>query len=330
MKSFAQYLNENIRVSTRQEVEDVLSMFKKEGEILNPQFQDLTSQVRRIFGKESEAAKKTVFQELIARGDMDVTEVYYDWPSDSFVSLNKFERGINKLASKTSPDVQKIVAAARPLIQYWKPIANDLKDLKGKVVKVTAKREQKKAEAEVVLKQKFSDSSSLIKVLEAHLNEYKQAAHNRAKEFIDTKIQALHKADNDLTKLAPQPTSMMSHAAYQTAQAKRYFYLSIVDAPVSTRRGEPEIVKVNQEKVKHYIDQAVSEAEASYRAFMQKMIEKIGKTVIDAHMTGSIWVGATLTVKTIDGETQVWETKMILNFSKYQKMFNQFPSRRKK
>jgi D-xylose transport system substrate-binding protein len=71
-------------------------------------------------------------------------------------------------------------------------------------------------------------------------------------------------------------------------------------------------------------------AEDAYRNFMEKMIQKIGKPVVGAKMTGSIWTNAVLTVTTEDNEEQVWHTQMILNFSKYQKMFNQFPSRRKK
>jgi hypothetical protein len=71
-------------------------------------------------------------------------------------------------------------------------------------------------------------------------------------------------------------------------------------------------------------------AEDAYRDFMEKMIQKIGKPVVDAKMTGNIWTNAVLTVTTDDNEEQVWHTQMILNFSKYQKMFNQFPSRRKK
>lgn len=47
-------------------------------------------------------------------------------------------------------------------------------------------------------------------------------------------------------------------------------------------------------------------------------------------MSGNIWTGTTLMVTTNDGEEQIWNTQMIINFSKYQKMFNQFPSRRKK
>jgi len=82
--------------------------------------------------------------------------------------------------------------------------------------------------------------------------------------------------------------------------------------------------------IDRYIEMNKQGAEDAYRNFMEKMIQKIGKPVVDAKMTGNIWTNAVLTVNTDDGEEQVWHTQMILNFSKYQKMFNQFPSRRKK
>jgi hypothetical protein len=98
----------------------------------------------------------------------------------------------------------------------------------------------------------------------------------------------------------------------------------------SDRAGDPYIVKANQVMIDRYIELNVKGAEDAYKNFMGKMIEKIGKPVVDAKMTGNIWTNATLHVTTDDGEEQVWSTQMIINFSKYQTMFNQFPSRRKK
>ena len=93
---------------------------------------------------------------------------------------------------------------------------------------------------------------------------------------------------------------------------------------------EPSVVEPDRPAIERYVQMNVTGAEEAYRNFMAKMIEKIGKPVVDAKMTGNIWTNATLHVTTNDGEEQVWNTKMILNFSKYQVMFNQFPSRRKK
>jgi len=82
--------------------------------------------------------------------------------------------------------------------------------------------------------------------------------------------------------------------------------------------------------VNRYVELSVKGAEESYRQFIRKMIAKIGKPVIDAKLTGNIWTNAKLEVTTSEGESKVWNTKMIINFSKYQQMFNQFPTRRAK
>lgn len=50
-------------------------------------------------------------------------------------------------------------------------------------------------------------------------------------------------------------------------------------------------------------------------------------SMIEADMTGNPWHGSTLHVTCVDGEKQSWNTQMIINQSKYQKLFNQFPSR---
>lgn len=43
---------------------------------------------------------------------------------------------------------------------------------------------------------------------------------------------------------------------------------------------------------------------------------------------GSPWIDSTITIKTNDNEVNVWHTKMIINQSKYGKLFNQFPTRK--
>jgi hypothetical protein len=113
-------------------------------------------------------------------------------------------------------------------------------------------------------------------------------------------------------------------------QARQVYQMLTKPTQSHFGRDEPHTVAPDRSKIEHYVKLNVQGAEDAYRGFMQKMIEKIGKPVIDAKMTGSIWTNAVLTVTTDDGDQQVWSTKMIINFSKYNKMFNQFPSRRKK
>ena len=329
MKKFSSFISE-ARMTTHSEIVAAVASHKKAGEIMNQTYKDLTDQSRRIFGGDTEHVRDIILKHIRA-GDRtnELSDLYYSWPHDSFVSLNKAGKLLAKLKD---PKFKDVVSAGNDVVKKWAPIAADLKDLKGKVVKATQKCAEAKAAAEKVMSSKKASSASLIKIFESHMNEYIAMAEKRAKDFVDDKLSVLKNADWDLNKVAPMPNSRtMGATAYKSAQAKRDLYRSITKSTVSVSRpGEPDIREPNQAMIDRYIEMNKRGAEDAYRNFMEKMIQKIGKPVVDAKMTGNIWTNAILTVTTDDGEQQVWHTQMILNFSKYQKMFNQFPSRRKK
>lgn len=327
MKSFKKYMIES-RMTSHGEIVAAIAGYKKAGEILNPAYQDLGSQARRIFGNDCEHVRELILSHFHA-GDRtpELNDLYYDWPHDSFVSLGKAAKQLAKIKDSKYANVIK---AGNEVVSKWKPVADDLKELKTKVVKVSQKRAEVKAAAAEVMTGKKASSAALIKILESHMNEYVQAAKTRATEFVNDRLATLKKNDWDLNKVAPAPHSRMSTSEYKSAQAKRDIYRSITKSTsISSRPGQPDIREPNQVMIDRYIEMNVKGAEDAYKSFMEKMIQKIGKPVIDAKMAGNIWTNATLTVTTDDGEKQVWNTQMILNFSKYQKMFNQFPSRRK-
>lgn len=329
MKTFAKFIAE-ARMTTYGEVVSAIAAHKKAGEIMNQAYKDLADQARRIFSGDTRHVADLMLKHIHAGNKTpELHELYYDWPSDSFVSLKKASRALAKVKD---PKFKDVVAAGNEVVKKWLPVAEDLKTLKGKIVKATQKRAEAKAEAEKVLEKKKGDSKALIKIFDEHMKEYVAAAEKRAKEFIDDKLAVLKKADWDLNKVAPMPNSRtMGTSEYKTAQAKRDLYRSITKSTeYSTRPGQPDIRVPNKAMIDRYIEMNKKGAEEAYQNFMHKMMQKIGKPVIDAKMTGNIWTNAILTVTTNDGEEQVWHTQMILNFSKYQKMFNQFPSRRKK
>jgi hypothetical protein len=329
MKKFSSFITE-ARMTTVGEITAAIAGHKKAGEILNPQYQDLGSQARRVFGGETRRVQELVLKHF-RDGDKtpELNDFYYSWPSDSFASLNKAAK---LLAKVKGPQYKDVIAAGNQVVKTWQPIAADLKDLKGKVVKVTQKRAEAKQAAQKVMSGKKASSAPLIKIFESHMNEYIAMAEKRAKAFVDDKLDTLKKHGMDLDKVAPPPNSRtMGQSEYKTAQAKRDLYRSITKSTKSMlSRGEPDIREPNKVMIDRYIEMNKQGAEDAYRNFMEKMIQKIGKPVVDAKMTGNIWTNAVLTVTTDDNEEQVWHTQMILNFSKYQKMFNQFPSRRKK
>jgi hypothetical protein len=339
MKSFKSYIKES-RMTTHDEIVRAIAAYKKAGEIMNPAYQDLVLQSKRVMKSGSSLDGKPGSLLDLVRSeredrDPDLNDLYYT-SFDGFTSHGKIEKLVTKLEKKNNPRYKTMLKAARQYLKNWQPVGEDLKALKSKVVKVTQKRAEAKDAAIATMQRKFADSSSLIKIFESHLQEYKNMAKLRATEFINSKLEILKKADYDLNKIAPYPNSRtMGTSEYKSAKAKRGLYTSITKPkdthkPVLYKSVAVDIVEINHSRVERYIEEAVKEAEASYHGFMEKMIQKIGKPVINAKMTGNIWTNAILTVTTDDGEEQVWNTKMILNFSKYQAMFNQFPSRRKK
>ena len=336
MKSFSTFVNESYtRFTTHKEIVNAIAPHKKAGEIVNPVYQDLGSQARRVFGKTADAGRNMLLTVMHAgdgsqNRDADISDLYYAWPHDSFQGLGKFEKTLLKVEKMNKKNMAPVIKVGKEILADWKPVAEDLKMLKGKVVKMTTKRAEAKQVAAKEMGAKFNDSSSLIKVLESHLDEYKAMAKQRAEEFVKNKLDYLKKHDWILNKAVPRGEGYGSD--YKMAQQQRSFYNSITKTKTAGRPafGEPDILMPDQQKIARYVKNSVDGAEASYRDFMQKMITKIGKPVVNAKMTGNIWTNAVLTVTTNDGEEQVWNTKMILNFSKYQKMFNQFPSRRKK
>ena len=313
-------------MTTHAEIVAAIAPHKKAGEILNPVFQDLKSQAQRIMDSKGPDLLNLVPNWRDDRND-DVSELYYTG-FRSFASMKKIEKLITKIEKTKDPKYSAVIKATRQWLKDWAPVGEDLNELKGKIVKTSQKRAEAKADAAKEMGKKFSDSSSLIKIFESHLQEYKDMAEKRAKEFVENRLDFLKKHDWDLDKAVPRTKS---YQEYKMVEQKRQVLSALTKSKHASRRyGDPDIREPDQVKIDHYVKLNVQGAEDAYRSFMQKMIEKIGKPVVDAKMTGSIWTNAVLTVTTNDGEQQVWNTKMILNFSKYQKMFNQFPSRRKK
>jgi len=330
MKKFESFLKEE-RMTTHAEIILAIAHHKKAGEIMNPVYINLVDQAKRVMrGGKYNPQPDSVLDTLAKhREDKELSDLYYT-SFDGFTSHGKIAKLIDKLEKKNIPAYKKMIADVKEYLKDWKSVGEDLKLLKTKVVKTIQKRAEAKAEATKVMDKKKVDSAPLIKIFESHMNEYITVAGQRAKEFIQQKLEVLKNNDWDLNKVAPSPNTHYGSAVYQQAKAKRDLYTSLTKSKTGYMgRNQPDIRVPNPEMIDRYIKLAKQGAEDSYRGFMEKMIQKIGKPVIDAKMTGNIWTNALLTVTTDDGEQQVWDTKMILNFSKYQKMFNQFPSRRK-
>ena len=97
MKTFKSYIAEN-RMTTHGEIATAIAAHKKAGEILNPQYKDLTDQARRVFGKDMAYVRDLILAHMRAGNeDHDLRELYYAWPHDSLVSINKAEKFAKKV-----------------------------------------------------------------------------------------------------------------------------------------------------------------------------------------------------------------------------------------
>lgn len=173
--------------------------------------------------------------------------------------------------------------------------------------------------------------SALSKLLKTYIEDYKEVARKRATEFLESKLKDMEEVNWDLDAIAPYPSTVKRNyiGDYKTALAKHKLYHNITTYVKPTRMmGEPNLRKRDPKIEERFIKMNVDAAENSYLSFIAKMEKKVGKEIKEADIDGSIWTNAFLTVTTVDGEIQKWKTQMIINFSKYNKIFNQFPTRR--
>lgn len=308
-----------------------IDQYLEAGEILNPDYERLKQAVNRTIERDIQAHYRHVEYredgesgaEALARvGDEALEELIYAVPHNTSGVLS-LKSKLAKVKAKSHP----LYKAVHSYYTLYSPIAAKMKDLKDKVVKITAKRAEAKVAKEVAYRKKFTDSEALVKILTADIERCMDYARKRAEEQYEYCMSQLEKHDWDLDKAAPRPTGTTSKERYRSMNEKRNFLASLT---VAKSLRESNIRVPSSAKKTQLKEDAARNAHESYMAWVNKIIDKIGKIVQSAEMHGDPWTGSTLSVVTQDGEEQTWSTKMIVNASKYGTLFNQFPSRRVK
>lgn len=328
--SFSQFLTEAI--STLEHAVSAIDGYFKAGEIVKPEYERLKYDVNRIFYKKGEEFVKTVLLSMendAREASPEWDDLYYGFPR-SMTELMTFKKRLVK-AKKTYGDTV-LIKQCQEYTEQFGDIAERFKELKDKIVTTAAKRAEKKVAKEVELKKKFTDASTLVDVLVQNLEEYAKRAFDMAGEQYEANMDFLKKHDWNLDKAAPLTPGEPSWSDKgRREHARRAWYLSLTEAngtETNKNTGDKIIRKASAKIKKAYQEESERDARASYLAWVQKMIEKIGAPVVKAKATGNPWNGSVLEVETDDGGTQRWKTQMILNTSKYGKLFNQFPSRK--
>lgn len=323
MITFKQYLTEARQ--SLEELEHEIDEYLKAGEIMNPKWVDLKRAVdRRIEDAGEEDISKPHFwgkgNEIFNHPE---GEHLYDMHGPKSVrEVGMIPKRIAKI--KNAKD-HPIIQSNKAFHEKYKHLVDKMEKLKTMVVKTSAKRAEKKEAEHKAYQQTYSDSSSLVKVLEQHIDEYVKRAEEMSKKQFDSIMKIMADHGWDLDKIAPEPKTGMGREAYKAAGQKRAFYMQMTDAVGSPTGAHRKLSPKLREK---HIERDKQAAHDSYMAWVKKMIQKIGGSVKDAEMRGSPWTGATLKVTKNDRETQTWVAKMIINRSKYNTLFNQFPTRR--
>lgn len=155
------------------------------------------------------------------------------------------------------------------------------------------------------------------------------AAMSRAHRIVEAFIKSLAENDNDLKIVAPYPKS--SDRDFRAKEQYYYFARSITKSRGSVSLpSAPCQADLSPEGVSRYFDEVQEDAANAFNAYVAKLNDKVGQ-VDEAKMIydRGIWNESILEVKKAEG-VERWKTQIIVNFSKYNKPFNQFPTRKLK
>jgi hypothetical protein len=153
----------------------------------------------------------------------------------------------------------------------------------------------------------------------------KKLAQDKAEEHIRAQIEVARKnitKTNDIEVLVPALGDKPSEYAQRQYFEARQFYFSLCSL------SKHRYLTINEEQVQGVIDRTIRDAGLQFDAFVYKLNEKINDVTLSAELSGDPWNYSTLVVETKNKGRQVWTTKIIVNVSKYGKLFNQWPTRK--
>lgn len=312
---FKSYLLEQPEISRMgiQDLEALINSYLSSKEVVSTEYDNIKRRLNRVI--------ETEFEKLVARphywgngqqnsemADQALKTIIFD----KHIYTTREVIAVSKLLPKVKDTSNPIYKSVKSFVDSYKEASENFTKLKDYVVKASVKKAQAQAAVAQANQKMFMDSSSLVKVLETHMAEFIKRAETFGEKVYQTRMDAILKAGG-LDEIAPRPTIRMSREEYRAAQSKRQMYESVL--------------KSSKQDFSNLYGRAAKE---DYMAWIYKMTQKIGTKVIDAIMTGSPWTGSIITVTLESGQTEVWNTKMIINNSKFGKPFNQFPTTKKK
>lgn len=229
----------------------------------------------------------------------------YDIPDDLLkggfdLPHNLFEvkSAKKKLAKYRGPKEVEAYKVISEFISFYLPISENVDRLKTLVVKTQRGATERKEENPVVC----GTLDSLTISTSEYKNVYLKEEEKNARGYY--------------TRLFQLMTEKLKETTWeQIKKEDKYQYMLYRKLENSTIEKE----------VKSY----VSSAKADFESFLVKMAGKIAKPVKSTSIEILSWCNINLSVLCLDGEKQEWYMRVICNYSKYGRPFNQFPARRR-
>lgn len=245
--------------------------------------------------------------------------------------IGGYEKKVLKLKSQNHPMVKDMLE----LINELRELQHVVEYLKTIEVSAVTKRETakvKKAEEARIRNQTDIVYQTVLPLLKCAQDEAEAQTRSEAERVEEI----LAKHGFDLEKVAPKAKSVYfngkknweaTYEAHRKANIKRVFYQSFCEVESSTK--DSTILKMSQEAIERKVEQSRCDAAFEFEAYVAKLNAKINDPVLQAELSqvAGVWFDSDLTVVTQNKGTQVWNTKVIVNFSKHGKAFNQFPTR---
>ena len=184
-------------------------------------------------------------------------------------------------------------------------------------------------------------SKGTFEIVSAAVEPYREQAVEKAEEYAEETIgrlaAQLREEGGNLNAVAPRPTAS-DYGVYEAKKQRRALFEKLfpVDRiegadPLRPGRAETFLSPTPRpESVARFVVEARKDSSVQFDAYVAKLATKVG-AITAAEMSGPyIWQGSILTVTKPDGAEEHWKTTMIVNISKYGKVFNQFPTRKVK
>lgn len=360
MKSFKTFITERYRdwekeLMTTQELSDIsaaLSAATKAGQIAKKEWENLKYTLNKGIEGEGRhlwlSPRHRAWEDKFTKGRdlalihweaLSKTKIYAVFSSyrNSATKMESLKKKIDAARKNKTKDGiyydETIVSEWEAFYLKYADAAKMLNALKPKIVTVSMIRAEKKKKEVSAYNKMVDNSKVMIDALMDHMNEVKKSAGVDAGAHIDRVWKQIEKLDWDIKSEMIRKTFSGTNHILQT-------YLSVTDVDPKSKeknkalgdsfRLDDRFRKKSPSKKKDYVNASMQRAEEDYRAFIAKMVGKIGGGVANAKAVGNPWSNSVLTVEMNDGTTQVWHTQTIVNYSKYGKPFYQFPSRQKK